>query len=88
MITLKVEEYCHNCPEFAPDVDRVHEEYRDFDFETYTHIPKVICETTVACLHRHRCMAIYQKAVEFVDAKNNTASDPNGIYHNSNACGV
>lgn len=88
MITLKVEDYCQNCPEFDPDVDKDRYETIDYDMRARSSDRVVFCSTTVTCQHRHRCAAIYQKAVEFVDAKNNTASDPNGIYHNSNACGV
>ena len=65
MIVLKVEEYCHNCPEFEPDVDKDKVEVEsisfslsDFDGQTR----KLMCNTTIACEHRHRCAAIYECA--------------------------
>jgi arginyl-tRNA--protein-N-Asp/Glu arginylyltransferase len=85
---LKVEEYCHNCPEFEPDVNKDEHELVEFDMAGMGERRKVFCDTRVTCVHCHRCAAVYQKAVEFVNRKNDTASDPNGIYHNSNACGV
>lgn len=62
MITLKVEEYCHNCPEFEPDVDKNEEEIVEFNFASRTENRKVFCTTTVTCQHRHRCAVIYECA--------------------------
>ena len=60
MITLKVEKYCHNCPDFEPDVEKDCQTlYRDDPFSSM-HKTKVLsfCETTVQCQHRYRCEAI------------------------------
>lgn len=64
MITLKVEDYCHNCPEFEPDVDKNTTEYFESDSMSFMRREKrtVMCETTVTCEHRLRCAAIYECA--------------------------
>ena len=53
MIELKVDEYCHNCPEFEAQVDKV---YRTYKAEPEVH-------TTVTCEHRSKCECI-RKCVE------------------------
>lgn len=51
MIKLQVEEYCSNCPEFEPYVDRDVLEYYDFNLnEVYTEV-----NTIVSCEHKDRC---------------------------------
>lgn len=42
MITLKVEEYCHNCEDFSPDIER-------------TYGDNGVIETRVYCLLARRC---------------------------------
>ena len=56
-INLKVEEYCHNCPDFVPDteVDYLHQE--GINPITYKHEDRSICETTIKCKHKKRCAA-------------------------------
>lgn len=50
MIELKVEEYCHNCPDFEADV--VKNRIRDVVvFVDYT-------DTTITCAHAARCRAV------------------------------
>lgn len=56
-INLKVEEYCQNCPDFEPDVDRRTLYMEGFDPATYTNVNKTICETTVECKYKRRCAA-------------------------------
>ena len=48
MITIKVEEYCHNCPDFSPDIER-----------TYT--DNGLIETRVLCLLAARCRRLRNK---------------------------
>ena len=71
MITLKVEEYCHNCPEFEPDVDKNEVEYFESDPTSFMRQEKrtVMCDTTVTCQHRNRCAAIYACAANKVREK-------------------
>ena len=52
MITLKVEDYCHNCPHFEADVYKTDISY---DFNDY-----VIHETKVYCKRREACESIYE----------------------------
>ena len=52
-ITLKVEDYCQNCPEFEADVDKTKE-------IAFTHISfneevMISTTTTITCVHRDRC---------------------------------
>lgn len=74
MIVLKVEDYCHNCPEFEPELEKDEREMIGFDITSRTETREVYCSTTVTCVHCHRCAAVYQKAVEFVNRKNDTAT--------------
>lgn len=62
MIVLKVEEYCHNCPEFEPDVDKDKEEMYEYNLMARSESRQVSCTTTVTCQHRHRCAVIYECA--------------------------
>lgn len=48
MIKLDVEDYCHNCNEFEPDVHREHLYFAGKDK----------LETVVRCEHRIRCESI------------------------------
>lgn len=50
MITLKVEEYCHNCPDFSAKVAVKESEAEKVKLRT--------CETTVTCSHAKRCEGI------------------------------
>ena len=49
MINLEVNEYCHNCPEFKPLVDK--EYYESGYGDEFTN-------TTVMCKYAQRCEAI------------------------------
>lgn len=51
MIELQVENYCQNCSDFKPKIDRIHEEYFG-------------CLQTVYCANRERCENIYQEAMK------------------------
>ena len=62
MITLKVEEYCHNCPEFEPDVDKDEQEMISYDMSMRQENRTIYCTTTVTCQHRYKCAAIYEHA--------------------------
>ena len=54
MITLKVEEYCHNCPDFSAKV-AVKEKEKVCEAEN---LKIRVCETTVTCSHAKRCEGI------------------------------
>ena len=59
MIELKVEEYCHSCPDFEADVtkskDSYESRYNPMTMETEEH---VFVRTTVRCEHAARCRAV------------------------------
>lgn len=44
MIELRIADYCHNCPEFEPDIDK-------YVFQG----TEPIVKTTVTCEHHQRC---------------------------------
>lgn len=50
MIELKVEEYCHDCPDFEPDVHK--DKYVDAEDNLY------LQRTTIRCEHAARCRAV------------------------------
>ena len=58
MIKLDVEEYCHACMDFSPDVTRPTREvvYNPMDFSPSGKI--VQSDTIVQCEYRRRCEAI------------------------------
>lgn len=60
MITLKVDEYCHNCPEFEPSVDRTTMCSDDF----FGNPSMVLTETVVTCEHKQRCQSIHAYIVK------------------------
>lgn len=49
MIQLKVEEYCHGCSEFEPDVQKVAFPYHDVGY---------VYDFNVRCEHREKCAAL------------------------------
>lgn len=63
MIELKVEEYCHNCPEFEADVD-----VDDFGYKTYNGYI-LHTNTTVKCEHAKRCQAIFEYFMKTYEVK-------------------
>ena len=52
MITLQVEDYCHNCDEFEADVERFWHEGFDGDDNV---------DSIVRCEHAHRCKNFYER---------------------------
>lgn len=60
MIKLIVEKYCHNCPEFEPDVDKKVASSEEIDFTEVMYGRKIryFCETVIKCEHHARCQAI------------------------------
>lgn len=48
MISLDVENYCHNCSEFEPDCQTI----------KYMSDGKIIVDTLVKCEHKDRCRNI------------------------------
>lgn len=60
MIELKVEEYCHNCPDFEADVTK-HGGMRLYDYPWVpgeSEVEVVGVHTTVRCAHAARCRAV------------------------------
>lgn len=58
MITLRVEDYCHDCPDFEADVNKEEvstamwdDVMKKWDF------PVINC-TTIYCKHRYKCHAL------------------------------
>lgn len=54
MISLDVKDYCANCPDFEPDVDKDILKYENFGCS------EVIMEvnTTISCKYKHKCECI------------------------------
>ena len=52
MIRLDVEEYCHSCLDFNPDVTRAVKQLADWSYEYE------LTDTIIQCEHRKRCKAI------------------------------
>ena len=50
MITLNIQKYCHECPDFEADVRK--QDTADF------HIGHVWHDTLISCAHRNRCYEI------------------------------
>lgn len=53
MIKLSVGEYCQNCPDFEPEVEKT--EYSTFDHDFCEN--RVHTETLVMCKYRSRCLS-------------------------------
>lgn len=60
MITLKVEDYCHDCPDFEPDVEKNSETLHRNDPFTGPFYTETITfhTTTIHCKHRYRCESV------------------------------
>lgn len=54
-IEFKVKEYCENCNEFEPDVDKDSYTVEDFDFIHNEERCRYYTNTTVTCKHAQRC---------------------------------
>lgn len=54
MISLYVKNYCHNCPEFEPDVEK--DTFYDEDFSGPT--MNTHTKTDIYCKHRDRCASM------------------------------
>ena len=79
-INLKVEEYCQNCPDFEPDVQRQTETLTACDLsDPYRFMSNVrhVCNTLVECKYRKRCAAQMRYLQKQHDAmkKKETGSD-------------
>jgi len=57
MIKLDVDDYCHDCPEFEPELERLYIEDINFD----RHV-----DTRITCDNQHKCRHImrYLKALD------------------------
>lgn len=59
MIELKVEAYCHDCPDFEPDVTKNRDRYEGgYDPITMETAVIEVMTTTVRCQHAARCRAV------------------------------
>ena len=65
MIKLDVDEWCKDCPEFEPDVEKDTEIFECFDIDSYCPVKKIITDTAVTCKHRLRC----QSMVDYLRSK-------------------
>lgn len=53
-IKLIVEDYCENCPNFEPDINRIQFERFSDEFHEYVYI----CDTLIKCKTRATCHCI------------------------------
>lgn len=59
MIKLKVEEYCHDCPDFEADVVKTDKVcVSNYDWLTDSRVELTRVETIVTCSHANRCRAV------------------------------
>ena len=58
MITLVIESYCENCPEFEAKVNKNIQ--RMYEAGPFMEFPRcyTTCTTTVTCVHKDRCASI------------------------------
>lgn len=54
MIKLQIEDYCQNCSEFEPHVEKV--DISSSDLYSYEKVERT--DTTITCTHRQRCDCI------------------------------
>lgn len=59
MIKLDIKDYCENCPDFRPEVDKETVYMENFEDPLE---PARICETIITCEYAKRCECIYKKA--------------------------
>lgn len=78
MIKLKIDDYCENCDEFEPEVekDKMHLSDRPVDFnQSYWEFGSQFKYfTTITCKHRERCKSIadyIKKNIEKEKSENN-----------------
>lgn len=70
MIKLDVKPYCQNCPYFEPEVTKREDKVAVKDpitllrFHEIIPETKYVCDTTVYCKHRDRCVDIALNVVE------------------------
>lgn len=69
MITLKVADYCHDCPGFEAEVDKDYRTLHSFDL---TGREITFRETTVTCKYRGRCEAIHNYIQKQFEKENAT----------------
>lgn len=66
VIKLDVDEWCKDCPEFEPDVEKDTETNEYFDFyDRIGTIRMTRTDTTITCKHRLRC----QSMVDYLRSK-------------------
>lgn len=63
MISLYIKKYCHDCPEFEPDVER--NVYNSGLMGESTHYM-----TDIYCKHKDRCESMFEYLVETERGKN------------------
>ena len=67
MIELNVHDYCHNCPEFTPEADKLM-----VDDHMYT------CQ--VSCINHHKCADIAQRIeASMKEKKDGKFTDPDPL---------
>ena len=54
MISLDVKDYCSNCPDFEPDVDKDISKYKNFEGDEVL----TFVNTSISCKHKHKCECI------------------------------
>ena len=63
MIRLDIQEYCHVCSDFEPDVEKPEKYYSDFE-------EVIMTDTVVRCRYRKRCENIKRYLARLAKEKN------------------
>ncbi len=66
MIELRIEEYCNDCPDFVPEVEK--DIIKD-DFTLYRSGPKLKVNTNVYCKRRVCCRCLRESISNRVNSK-------------------
>ena len=79
MIQLFIEDYCHNCPDFEPDIDKNKLRFTDDDTDWMIELnipfdPCPICETNIRCKHRKRCKSMMRHLEKELKKENDNVS--------------
>ena len=69
MIKLKIEEYCNNCPDFEPDVEKDTKVIDDYSL-VYHSGPKIQVTTNIYCKRRLCCRCLRDSIRERVNNEN------------------
>lgn len=66
MIKIDLPDFCQNCPEFEPDVDK-----NILKSDTFFGRCETLVDTTVTCTHVQRCLSMMDYIVDRAKEKEN-----------------